>query len=78
MEVSGMNGFVDTGLGKITIDTDQRNELIKEAALRVEDMCYMSYYMNPTFNIVYNKTAIDNVTAYGSEQYFVNDQVTAK
>lgn len=63
---------------KITIDTDQRNELIKEAALRVEDMCYMSYYMNPTFNIVYNKTAIDNVTAYGSEQYFVNDQVTAK
>ena len=22
MEVSGMNGFVDTGLGKITIDTD--------------------------------------------------------
>ncbi|MCD7836889.1 MAG: hypothetical protein LUG83_09645 [Lachnospiraceae bacterium] len=46
--------------------------------MRVEEMCYISYYMNPTFNIAYNATVIDNVTAYGSEQYFVNDGITAK
>lgn len=63
---------------KVTTDETDREDLIKQAALRVEDMCYASYYMNPTFNIVYNATTIDNVTAYGSEQYFVNEDITAK
>jgi len=63
---------------KVTVDSKERENLIKEAALRVEEMCYISYYMNPTFNIVYNTKTIDNVTSYGSEQYFVNDGITAK
>lgn len=60
---------------KVEVNDDTRTELIKEAALEVEDQCYMTWYMNPQFNIVYNKKKLSNVPVYASEQYYINDEL---
>lgn len=57
-----------------TVDTEQRNKLVRQALQRIDDQTYYSYLVHPNITVAYRKRVKNWVTSK-SEYYMLTNQL---